>query len=917
MLVDVVNEIEDATLRRVMVFYMEESGIGLTFPEELLSACFKDYIRTYDPKKEPLRQGRGRYPRLSEEQLSSLIPYFSVVQNLRDTAKEPNLPSKPTSRCAILRKIELEAKASDTAADLTQSEDRRTLDEVRLKEELRHARLLADTLQARTIELEKTRLGLEEQVRRGNLEREKEELAKKRLGNEVRRLRADAEMVRIAKASMDAERQASVAAASAAATGRRSGAGAGTSASSNARPESARARPTTSSFSSFGRAPRLDPFGGSRSSTGQEPTPRRTTGPGRTANTERQRRPEPRAPQRRPVGAAGPAAAPRTEVEATAAGAPDAEDGSLTFVVVVVAIEWLERQEWPALAMLGLANSVVTIGLLALVRQRKIQWPTKPNQRIWLFARGVSSVFALAFAVLATFFDCPAGDTMAISSTNVFASAVLGCLLFGEAFGKLKIASVFVTTFGAVLVAKPEFIFTSVTEQPYLGYIFAAASGLGLSGIIVCCRKLGNEVSPVISAISSTSQRGASLLLLAVLPLWERDLTSSMEKLSEHAGWAVLWVLGVAIVLAVQATLLSLGSSMAPAGASGVVVTCGDIFFGYIGQILVFGILPDAVTLAGVVLLVGSVLMIMMDTVTARSSINPVEPEATKPSDSGSCGKDTGSPPEEVCKDLPDKATTSNASDSLTALRADGRSPQNHSRKTSNASTSSIRGPGRPGYTIPEWNEHLFKPRMKPATPHRLSLLGPTEPLQTDACGSSQAFPPSEPWTAMSLAASHIEDVSPRKPSKRRARTETLRTLAAGRVLSEDFDEGPSFARQTLSVTTKTNTDLSLRQRRIVDAIGGSRERLDAQEPSMAYSARTRGKDPGETAKQSLRMDELNSMKSSISEVPIFKQCSPKFVEAIAEQVRHALFTPGPISFGTAWSSQQELIRNAILPRSA
>ncbi|CAE7789935.1 YPL264C [Symbiodinium sp. CCMP2592] len=329
--------------------------------------------------------------------------------------------------------------------------------------------------------------------------------------------------------------------------------------------------------------------------------------------------------------------------------------GSLTFVVVVVAIEWLERQEWPALAMLGLANSVVTIGLLALVRQRKIQWPTKNNQRIWLFARGVSSVVGLVCAVLATFFDCPAGDTMAISSTNVFASAVLGCLLFGEAFGKLKIASVFVTTFGAVLVAKPEFIFTSVTEQPYLGYIFAAASGLGLSGIIVCCRKLGNEVSPVISSISSTSQRGASLLLLAVLPLWERDLTSSLEKLYDHAGWAVLWVLGVAIVLAVQATLLSLGSSMAPAGASGVVVTCGDIFFGYIGQILVFGILPDAVTLAGVVLLVGSVLMIMMDTVTATSPLTPLEPEATKASHDGPCEKDAGSPPEEVCKHPPNK----------------------------------------------------------------------------------------------------------------------------------------------------------------------------------------------------------------------------------------------------------------------
>ncbi|CAE7363398.1 YPL264C, partial [Symbiodinium pilosum] len=285
---------------------------------ELLAASFKDFIRTYEPKKETMRQSRGRFPRIAEEQLTGLVPYFSVVQNLRDTAKE-----------AILRKIELEAKASDTAADLSQSEERRALDEVRLKEELRHARLLADTLQARTIELEKTRMGLEEQVRRGKLERDKEELAKKRLGNEVRRLRADAEMARIAKASMDAERQAATASASAAATRRPV---AGTSASSSARPDSARVRPTTSSFSSFGRAPRLDPFGGSRSSAaGQEPTPRRTPGMRRAGSeTERQRRPELRGPQRRPDGAAAlrPPGEAEANVEVPLVREPEVEDGA-------------------------------------------------------------------------------------------------------------------------------------------------------------------------------------------------------------------------------------------------------------------------------------------------------------------------------------------------------------------------------------------------------------------------------------------------------------------------------------------------------------------------------------------------------------------------------------------------------------
>ena len=130
---------------------------------------------------------------------------------------------------------------------------------------------------------------------------------------------------------------------------------------------------------------------------------------------------------------------------------------SLTFVALVILSEWLERQEWPAFGMLGLGNVVVAVGLfLKLRRQSQVNWPSSSNQKVWLFARGFSSVFALGCTVLATFFGCPAGDALAISSTNVFASAVAGSFLFGERFGRWKVASLFATLVGAVLVSKPE-----------------------------------------------------------------------------------------------------------------------------------------------------------------------------------------------------------------------------------------------------------------------------------------------------------------------------------------------------------------------------------------------------------------------------------------------------------------------------
>eukprot|EP00930_Biecheleria_cincta_P020167 TRINITY_DN15224_c0_g1_i2.p1 TRINITY_DN15224_c0_g1~~TRINITY_DN15224_c0_g1_i2.p1 ORF type:complete len:708 (+),score=110.18 TRINITY_DN15224_c0_g1_i2:43-2166(+) len=271
-LVGVVNQIQEPSLRRVMAVLCEE----------LFGACFRDYTWSYDPREVPAeKQGRlpaSSLPVLPEEKLTNVVPYFAVVQSLRDTAKD-----------AIVRRLELEAKATNGSAldspDGSPPQGRRAHEEVRLREELRHSRLLADTYQSRTLELEKMRIELEDQVRRLRSDREKEDLAKQKLSNEVKRLRADAETAKAAKAAWEADKSAREASA---ASGRRGPtlSISAASPSKSARPGSALGqRPAATalglqSSSTFGRAGRglegaRSPRAGMLSSSATEPSPRR------------------------------------------------------------------------------------------------------------------------------------------------------------------------------------------------------------------------------------------------------------------------------------------------------------------------------------------------------------------------------------------------------------------------------------------------------------------------------------------------------------------------------------------------------------------------------------------------------------------------------------------------------------------
>jgi len=196
--------------------------------EELFFGIFRDYPFMYDPKSSEAKgsstgsrgprspaagsqggvlaaaQGQSPSGQFNEERVASGVPYFAVVQSLREAAKD-----------AIMRRLELEAQlacekqtAATLAAEAAEEKDEALgedegllgkaqegvdVDEeetsAQLRASLRNARRLVSTYQARTLELERTRLDMEEEVSRTSKEREKEELLRLELEKEVRRLR--------------------------------------------------------------------------------------------------------------------------------------------------------------------------------------------------------------------------------------------------------------------------------------------------------------------------------------------------------------------------------------------------------------------------------------------------------------------------------------------------------------------------------------------------------------------------------------------------------------------------------------------------------------------------------------------------------------------------------------------------------
>jgi len=190
---------------------------------------------------------------------------------------------------------------------------------------------------------------------------------------------------------------------------------------------------------------------------------------------------------------------------------------------------------------------------------------------------GVSLMFAsVAFIPLA--------DATAITFLNPVFAMMLAIPLLGEKVGPWRWGAAVVALVGAMVLLRP----TPASFQPAALLALAAAMVMGLELIFI--KKLANR-EPPLQVLLINNAIGLVIASAAVLPLWQ---------MPSPAQWAALAALGLLMACA-QACFIN---GMARADASFVApFSYATLIFAAAYDFLGFGVVPDAVTVLGAVII--------------------------------------------------------------------------------------------------------------------------------------------------------------------------------------------------------------------------------------------------------------------------------------------------------------------------
>lgn len=195
----------------------------------------------------------------------------------------------------------------------------------------------------------------------------------------------------------------------------------------------------------------------------------------------------------------------------------------------------------------------------------------------------------------------PLADALAIAFVEPFILLILGYFLFGDQVGPRRIAACVVGFGGALLVIQPSLQAFGLIALWPLGTAFSFAF------YMLVTRRVSTMMHPVAMQLH-TSWTGLLICLPILLAMNDgpiRDLDSVMPQ-----GWQWLWLFGVGFWAAVshmcmtQALAWAPAATLAPLHYFEIVVA---VLLGY----LIFDDLPNRLTIAGIVIIVGSGLYII------------------------------------------------------------------------------------------------------------------------------------------------------------------------------------------------------------------------------------------------------------------------------------------------------------------
>lgn len=238
--------------------------------------------------------------------------------------------------------------------------------------------------------------------------------------------------------------------------------------------------------------------------------------------------------------------------------------------------------------------------MLPVVAFMRLSWHMTPKILALTFVRAIFLILSTYFFVFAVRV-MPIADALAIVFIEPFIILLLGRLLFGDEVGPRRIIASVIGFGGALLVIQPSMVAFGTVA------LFPLGTALFFSCYMLVTRQLSASVHPVTMQLH-TSLAGA---LICLPLLWAFDGTgiATLDPVMPQ-GFAWLWLFGVGFWAAVSHICMTYALKYAPSATLAPLHNLELVSAVGLGY-LVFGDFPNAMTWAGIAVIVACGLYII------------------------------------------------------------------------------------------------------------------------------------------------------------------------------------------------------------------------------------------------------------------------------------------------------------------
>jgi drug/metabolite transporter (DMT)-like permease len=248
-----------------------------------------------------------------------------------------------------------------------------------------------------------------------------------------------------------------------------------------------------------------------------------------------------------------------------------------------------------------LARFVVQVALMLpimLVMRQSLRLSRRAMRlTLWRALAAILSTFTFVWAVK----HMPLADALAIAFVEPFILLILGRLIFDDEVGPRRIAASAVGFMGALLVIQPSFVtFGWVALLPVV-------TAFSFAGYMLLTREASRAMTP--EAMQFHTAWVAGLICLPVLVLAEGSGLATLDSVMPQ-GLAWLWLVGVGVAATISHMFMTYALKLAPSATLAPLHYLEIVSAAALGY-LVFGDFPNALTWAGIGVIVASGLYVI------------------------------------------------------------------------------------------------------------------------------------------------------------------------------------------------------------------------------------------------------------------------------------------------------------------